>query len=386
MKKVFLVLIGVICSLNALFVFAEERTTELGDGNIRFEVTYTEPKDYVEVFIKKNEIQILAQEITDSFSANGDGTFSYELILDGFEAGDLVTSRFYSHSDGAQEFNPQSSSPELVHWGQSVVYTNPVHGSPYITELPNGKILFKLKVDQRQEYVEIFIRKNGLQIIAEEITANYNATQGIYYYLATGYASGDDIDVRFYSHKNGVRKFAPGRLEQEWFEHTVGAHPNPSFLTEDASYTVGTHSGSNGLPTHTEVFFDIGFDYLTPFSGGSGLATSWIVDRALAQSFNRDYLLNTVEFGGMYIRHCVSGEWVNINETDYAPVQSPLFLGSWNFSLNHYYSNTLLDVLLDPEFSCPNVPAKMTTVSIGGAPQSVLAKGRVHFAYVIHHK
>src|SRR5690606_17730591 len=104
-----------------------------------------------------------------------------------------------------------------------------------------------------------------------------NAAQGIYYYSATGYAAGDDIDVRFYSHKNGVRNFSPGRLEQEWFEHTVGAHPNPSFLTQDASYTVGTHSSTNGIPMHTEVFFDIGFDYLTPFSGGSGLATSWIV-------------------------------------------------------------------------------------------------------------
>jgi hypothetical protein len=168
--------------------------------------------------------------------------------------------------------------------------------------------------------------------------------------------------------------------------HNYGTYTNPTFVTQDSSYTLGLHANANGATVHTEVYFDIGFDYLTPFSSSSGLASHWIVDRALAQSFNKNYLLNTVDFKGLYVRDCSAGAWVNINDTVYAPLDAPLRLGSWTFSLSHHYSNTLIDVLLDANFSCPGSPVRTATVFLDGRTQSVLAKGRVHFAYVVEHR
>jgi uncharacterized protein YxeA len=386
MKKLLLGLVCIMCFGSAALVAAQQQVTELPNGRVKYEVTYSEPKDYVEVFIKKNELQILAQDITNSFRSNGDGTFSYQLIHGGYVAGDVITARFYSHINGVQNFTPASFSPDFVNWNNSLIYTNPAGGSPFITELANGKILFTLKTNTRQDYVEIFVRKNGIQMISQEITANHIPSQGAYEFTDTGYKKGDKIEVRFYTHANGAMQFIPGRAEQVWSAHNYGTYPNATLATQDATYTLGVHKNANGVLVHTEAYFDIGFDYLTPFSSSAGLATSWIVDRALAQSFNQSYLLNTVEFKGLYVRHCTTGAWVNVNNTVYAPLQPPLLLGSWMFSLNHHYANTLSNVLLDANFACPNVPVKLTNVLFDGRNQSVLAKGRVHFVYVVEHR
>lgn len=385
MKKVLLVLIGIIGFVSESFAASNHHLYELPNGQIRFEVTYTEPKSYVEVFIKKNEKQITAKDITESFRANGDGTFSYHLLQSNYVGGDLVAARFYSHSDGIQEFTPEPFSPGFVSWGKSLIYTNPIGGSSYVTELPTGKILFTVKMPYGQDYVEIFVRKNGTQIIAQEITYNYDADLGAYYLLDDNYAEGDDVEVRFYSHRNGIRKFIPGSAEQVWSTHSYGAYANPTLATNDSTYTLGSHVNDSGNQVHTQVFFDMGFDYLTPIPS-SEPATSWIVDLALAQSFKRNFYSNTVEFKGMYVRTCNSGEWVNINNTIYAPLEPPFTLGTSTFGLNHYYSNSVNNILLDTDFSCPGSPVKTARVSVDGVTQSVLSIGRVHFAYVIEHQ
>lgn len=385
MKRVFLVLVSLFLCGVISFASAQEYMSEMANGKIKFEVTYNERKDYVEVFIKKNEVQILAKSITNSVKRNSDGTYSYHLIHDGYVAGDMVVTRFYSHANGVQTFTPTPFAPGYISWGRSLIYTNPAGGSPYITELPNGKALFKLK-SQRKDYVEVSVRKNGVQMITEDITDNYSYDLGAYSLLDTGYVAGDKIEVSFYTRANDVEQYTPGRTEQQWSKHDYGTYGNPVLVTADATYTIGSHVQNNGAAVHTEVYFDIGFDYLTPTPKTSEPAKTWLVDRALAQSFNREYFLQTVKFEGMYVRHCRSGKWININNTVYAPVQSPLLLGGRTFSLNHYYSNTLSNVLLDTNFSCPDVPPKTENVLLNGVPQHVLARGRVHFAYVVQHQ
>ncbi|RYZ78898.1 MAG: hypothetical protein EOO68_39660, partial [Moraxellaceae bacterium] len=322
--------------------------------------------------------------ITDSLVANQDGSYSYYLTHSGYVAGDLISARFYSHLNGVQEFTPAQFLPGFVSWGKSVIYSNPAGGSPYITELANGKILFKVN-DSQKEYVEIFVRKNGVHMRAEEITANYNFNQGVYQFDDAGYQPGDDVEVRFYSHANGIRKFIPGSLEQTWSKHKFGTYNNTTFTTNDGSYIVGARVTPQGKPVHTEVFFDIGFDYLTPTPKTPQAASNWIIDRALAHSVNREFLLNTVEFKGLYVRHCSSGEWVNVNDTVYAPLQFPLRIGSQMFSLVHHYSNTLTNTLLDTDFACAGMPARKENVLVNGVAQQVLSVGRVHFAYVVEH-
>ncbi len=385
MKKVLLGLIGVMFLANVCSAASSEKISELANGEIKFEVTYTEFKEYVEVFIKQNDVQNVAMDVTNSVIANADGTYSYQLIRPGYVAGDLITARFYSHANGVQEFTPAPFLPGFVSWGKSVIYSNPAAGSPYITELANGKILYKVS-DSQQEYVEIFVRKNGVHVHSQNITSNYNSNQNVYQFADLGYKQSDDLEVRFYSHANGVRKFIPGRAEQVWSKHRFGTYGNPSFTTNDGTYTLGARLSAAGKPVHTEVYFDIGFDYLTPTTKTAQGASHWIIDRALARSVDRDFLLNSVAFKGLYVRHCSSGKWINVNETVYAPVQSPLQLGPQMFSLVHHYSNTLTNTLLDTNFACARVPAKRENVVVNGVTQSVLAIGRVHFAYVVEHQ
>lgn len=385
MKKVLLGLIGVVLLSNVCFAASSEKISELANGEIKFEVTYTEPKEYVEVFIKKNDVQNVAMDVTNSVIANADGTYSYQLIRPGYVAGDLIAARFYSHSNGVQEFTPAQFLPGFVSWGKSVIYSNPAAGSPYITELANGKVRFKVS-DSQKEYVEIFVRKNGVHVHAQNITSNYNFNESVYQFFDSGYKQGDDLEVRFYSHADGVRKFTPGSVEQVWSKHRFGTYKNTSFKTNDETYTIGARLTAEGKPIHTEVYFDIGFDYLTPNPKTSQAANNWIIDRALAHSVNREFLLNSVVFKGLYVRHCSTGVWVNVNDTVYAPLQSPLRLGPQMFSLVHHYSNTLTNTLIDTNYACPGSPARRENVLVNGVAQSVLAVGRVHFAYVVEHQ
>ncbi len=385
MKKVLLGLIGVMFLANVCFAASNEKISELANGEIKFEVTYTEPKEYVEVFIKKNDIQNVAMNIVTSLIVNGDGTYTYQLIRSGYVAGDLVAARFYSHSNGVQEFTPTQFLPGFVSWGKSVIYSNPIAGSPYITELANGKVRYKVS-DSQREYVEIFVRKNGVHVHAQNITANYNFHEIAYQFSDSGYKQGDELEVRFYSHANGVRKFIPGSAEQVWSKHRFGSYVNPTFATNDGTYTIGARLTADGKPVHTEVFFDIGFDYLTPTPKTSQPANNWIIDRAIAHSINREYLMNSVAFKGLYVRHCSSGQWINVNNTVYAPIQSPLRIGSQLYSLVHHYSNTLTNTLIDTNFACAGVPEKRENVLVNGVAQNVLAVGRVHFAYVVEHQ
>jgi hypothetical protein len=385
-EKVLLGLIGVTFLANICSADSSEKISQLKNGEIKFEVTYTEPKEYVEVFIKQNDVQNVSMDITNSVVANVDGTYSYQLIHPGYAAGDLIAARFYSHANLEEEFTPAQFLPGFVTWGKSVIYTNPAGGSPYVTELANGKVLFKLS-DSQQEYAEIFVRKNGIQMQAQNITSNYNSSEGVYQFSDSGYKQGDDLEVRFYSHTNdGVRKFTPGKVEQVWSQHKFGTYGNTSFATNDNTYTVGTHITAEGKPVITEVYFDVGFDYLTPTPKTSHAANNWILDRALAHSITREFLLDSVVFKGLYVRDCNSGKWINANDTVYAPIQSPLQIGPQMFSLAHHYVNTLANTLIDTNFACARVPATRENVLVGGVAQSVLAVGRVHFAYVVEHQ
>src|SRR5690242_16849519 len=114
MKKVLLSLIGAILFTGVCFADSSEKISELANGEIKFQVTYTEPKEYVEVFIKQNDVQNVATDITSSVTANADGTYSYQLIRSGYAAGDLVAARFYSHLNGIQEFTPAPLLPGFI--------------------------------------------------------------------------------------------------------------------------------------------------------------------------------------------------------------------------------------------------------------------------------
>jgi len=70
---------------------------DLGDGRRRFAVTLPSGQAYVEVFVRQNGLQNVAQAIQGRGTAHADGTTTYTLTRDGYGAGDLIEYRFYSY-------------------------------------------------------------------------------------------------------------------------------------------------------------------------------------------------------------------------------------------------------------------------------------------------
>jgi hypothetical protein len=50
------------------------------NGSVRHAIKFPQPQAYVEVFVRQNGVQNIAQNIVASAVANGDGTFTYSLI------------------------------------------------------------------------------------------------------------------------------------------------------------------------------------------------------------------------------------------------------------------------------------------------------------------
>lgn len=94
---------------------------------------------------------------------------------------------------------------------------------PYVSELPNGDVRYAISFPAKQQYVEVFVRQNGVQNVSGNIVqSERNNGDGTYTYErivpASWYHAGDVIQARFYSYKPqtpGV--FTPGPQEQVWF-------------------------------------------------------------------------------------------------------------------------------------------------------------------------
>ncbi|HLP43133.1 MAG TPA: hypothetical protein VK465_16630, partial [Fibrobacteria bacterium] len=88
------------------------------------------------------------------------------------------------------------------------------------TYLGNGTIEFEVKFAAPQQYVEVFVRQNGLQNVAQNIVNSVvNNGDGSFTYKFTrgGYAPGEFVEYRFYSYiQNGPRVFTPGPVENVW--------------------------------------------------------------------------------------------------------------------------------------------------------------------------
>jgi hypothetical protein len=157
------------------------------------------------------------------------------------------------------------------------------------------------------------------------------------------------------------------------------------FVTSDKTYTLGAHT-ELGVPVNTEVVFDSAVSYLTPVPGSGTPPQSYIVDLAQAHTHVKPRLLNTASLAGFYVQECVSKQWVNINQTALAPASPPLTLIPGQYVLNHFFSKTKTNVLLDERYSCPRTPPSYVDVLFEGSPRTVLSEGRVNFAFVVDHR
>jgi hypothetical protein len=154
------------------------------------------------------------------------------------------------------------------------------------------------------------------------------------------------------------------------------------FETEDATYALGAHATKDGKRVVTEIVEDASSSYLTPQSPN----TSWIVDRALAHTQQRALMLDAVAVRGLYVRDCVSNEWINANHTPFAP-QAELLQWAVNgeYVLGHFYANTELNGFLSDRFDCSTEPASFARVMTAEGERDVQRVGDVSFAYVVDH-
>jgi hypothetical protein len=73
------------------------RATNLGNGSVELAVVLPSDQAYVEVFVRQNGIQNVAQNIVGSEQNNGDGTSTYSYVRNGYSASDAMDYRFYSY-------------------------------------------------------------------------------------------------------------------------------------------------------------------------------------------------------------------------------------------------------------------------------------------------
>jgi hypothetical protein len=105
-------------------------------------------------------------------------------------------------------------------------------GRPCLFRSPPGapaspfqdRILFQATFPIGQNEVRFFLRRNGEQITAEDITSSRVPNRGgvtetfMFVEPAVGfYKSGDVLEFRFYAAKDGVQTFLPGPQEERYF-------------------------------------------------------------------------------------------------------------------------------------------------------------------------
>jgi len=201
------------------------------NGSAEFSVTLAEKRDTVHLFAKKNGLQdYVALDLQATGVANADGTYTYSVTRNGaYNLGDKIEARFFTYTPALGQVNlpgPSETvfSPAVVYGKSSVEAT--------ASKTDNGDLVIKAAyATGAQANVEVFVKKNGVQIIAEKITGTQTVENGIATYTLTipaaSLANNDSIEYRFYSYVSGGNAFfAPGVAEQVWYPayvYTVAA-------------------------------------------------------------------------------------------------------------------------------------------------------------------
>jgi hypothetical protein len=93
---------------------------------------------------------------------------------------------------------------------------------PYITRTDAGDLVFSVTLPTRRAYVEAFVRRNGIQEIAQNIVDSArqqpdNSVEYSFVLPASRFKVGDLIETRFYSYESGgPGVFTPGPEEMVW--------------------------------------------------------------------------------------------------------------------------------------------------------------------------
>lgn len=133
----------------------------------------------------------------------------------------------------------------VVDWPFGILTSTADDENCKATDMGNGSIAFEVKLPTYQQYVEIFVRQNGIQNVAQNIVDkfenNYDGTV-TYKYVGIGYKAGDVVEYRFYSYaSNSQGVFTPGPIENSWNTLTVSQSSYIAPVTKDASLILSSY-------------------------------------------------------------------------------------------------------------------------------------------------
>jgi hypothetical protein len=226
--------------------------TELAGGKVKYAVKLPSGQKYVELFVRKNGVQNVAQNITSTALSNGDGTSTYSLTVSSYVANDRIEYRFYSYLPSSPGvFTPGPQEQIWVSFTFGVAFGVPCPACSAI-ELDGGKVQLAVRLPSGQKYVQLFVRKNGVQNVAQNITASgLSNGDGASTYLLTvsGYVNGDRIDYRFYSYlPSSPGVFTPGPQEQAWATLCVNSNRCRVAFFDSTTATCSTPPQNDGRP------------------------------------------------------------------------------------------------------------------------------------------
>jgi hypothetical protein len=211
-----------------------------------------------------------------------------------------------------------------------VMFSSLVFADGNLVDLGNGSVKFSVTLPANQQYVELFVRQNGIQNVAQAITNSAVAnTDGTYTYslVKSGYSVNDKIEYRFYSYlPAGGAVFTPGPVEQSWLSYTYGAAT--VFKTQDGNFQLGAGKNAQNQPVFVDVYQQEAIGTVQPAQ------TGWYLVKALPQDLSINVKSGYVnaKFKGLFVKPCTSDVWVNIQNTWFA------------YNTNAFYENLVPSV------------------------------------------
>ncbi|MGL1936839.1 MAG: hypothetical protein OCD01_17560 [Fibrobacterales bacterium] len=340
------------------------------------DISFVGDKDnaYNEMFIEVNGEQVIATSQFDRVRDLGTEN-EYVITLDDVKTGDEVKFRAYYHKENAEaQFAPGEDAGQWLSFTYSGI-TRHVVSADYIDQ---GTVKVNALLPTGQQWVEVFVRVNGQQVIAGPVmnsgedngdgTTTYSVTR-------SGLSVGDVIEYRAYSYLPGKPgTFTPGTTEQSW-----------------ETLTFGTLNTTDGVIS-TENFED-GHEYQIAFSKSSEFVMpaghGWALYKATPQSITVPLIHTTASMKDIYVKKCAvtegEAEWVPYAEAGYASYNSYEYVypevGTY-YWYNPYTYNYWPGTRLNSTYACNAYPIHVYTY-IGW--QTLLTNGTVTFAYVIDH-
>lgn len=253
------------------------------------------------------------------------------------------------------------------------------HERSSATDEGNGTVEYAVVLPSGQAFVELFVRQNGIQNIALDITRFGtplgDGTTRYAFTIPNFYRAGEILEYRFYSylpHAPGL--FTPGPIENEWRWLTYG---QPRVRIGGDSYFLGPYGMASGGAIDTQVYTVYATSNVQPAE------TGWLLDRAGATPFAAPLVGASATMLAVYVAACDGSGWVRIDGTPFAVAAPGETSADGWYRWSGTFDGQRPGATVDPTYECGGY-GEVVDTAIG--PQTVTTDAGVTFAYVLAHR